>query len=227
MTEGRFGPGRLALALGLVAVAFLALRPAVDSDYGWHLANGRHLADGVLLGGIDVYSWTAAGAAWVAHEWLTEAAMAALHDGLGPMAVSIAAALVVAGAFALVVARLRRRSVSRTAVLATIAVGFAGTLVSMGVRPQILELLYLATTLLAVDAWFHDRLPRRWLWVAAGLGALVWANTHGSFVLLPVILGLTALAAVLGRAPRWPEMAGATVVAAIMPLANPWGPALY
>src|SRR3990172_8789996 len=47
--EGRFGPGRLALAVGLVAIGFLALRTAVDSDYGWHLAHGPPLFHGLLF----------------------------------------------------------------------------------------------------------------------------------------------------------------------------------
>ena len=51
VSSGRFGPGRLALAVSLVAIWFLSLRNATDFDLGWHLANGRHLADGVLLGG--------------------------------------------------------------------------------------------------------------------------------------------------------------------------------
>lgn len=227
MNEGRFGPGRLALALGLVAIAFLALRPAVDPDYGWHLANGRHLADAILLGGADVYSWTAAGAAWIAHEWLTEAAMAGLNDWLGPTAVSIVAALLVATAFGLVALRSRRRAVSRTVTLLTIGVGFAATLVSMAVRPQLLELLYLAATLLVVDAWLDSHLPRTRLWLIVGAAALFWANTHGSFLLLPAVLGLVALGTVTGRERRWWEMAVAAGIAAVVPLANPWGLALY
>jgi hypothetical protein len=97
----------------------------------------------------------------------------------------------------------------------------------MGVRPQLLELLYLAAALLVVDAWFDGRLPRFRLWIVAGVGALLWADTHGSFPLLPVALGLATFAALLGGERRWPEMTAATVIAAVVPLANPWGLALY
>jgi hypothetical protein len=225
--EGRFGPGRLALAVGIVAIGFLSLRTAVDFDYGWHLANGRHLGDGVLFGGVDVYSWTAAGSPWVAHEWLTEVGMAALHDALGPTAVSFATALIVAMAFGLVALRVRGRGFGRATTLATIGLGFAGTLVSMGVRPQLLELLYLGATLLLVDAWLAGRIGRGRLWVLAGAGALLWANTHGSFLLLPGVLGAATGAAVFGRERRWREMAMATVIAGAVPVLNPWGLALY
>src|SRR3989304_738254 len=132
--EGRFGPGRLALAVGLVAIGFLSLRTPAGFDYGWPLATGRPLLDGVLFGGRDVYSWTAAGAPWVAHEWLTEAAMAALHDALGATAVGVAGALIVTMAFGLVALRLRGAGFGGPTGVAAQGPGFAGTLVSMGVR---------------------------------------------------------------------------------------------
>ena len=53
--------GLVAAVFGLMVFAYLTV-PAVDSDYGWHVANGRHLLDGQLFAGVDTYSWTAAGA---------------------------------------------------------------------------------------------------------------------------------------------------------------------
>ncbi len=227
MTSGRFGPGRLALAVSLVAIWFLSLRNATDFDLGWHLANGRHLVDGVLLGGVDVYSWTAAGAPWIAHEWLTEAFAATVAATAGLTALSAITALVVAAAFGLVAWRLRRRSLGYAATILAIGLGFAGTLVSMGVRPQLLELLYLAATLLLVDAWLDGRLGRWPLWLATAVGALMWANTHGSFPLLPAVLAIVTIAALVGRERRWWQIAAAAGIAAVVPVLNPWGPRLY
>ncbi|HVQ22095.1 MAG TPA: hypothetical protein VMT36_02385, partial [Candidatus Saccharimonadia bacterium] len=226
-SEGRFGPGRLALAASLVAICFLSLRNATDSDLGWHLADGRHLADGVLLGGVDVYSWTAPGAPWIAHEWLTEAIAAAVADAAGLTALSVVTAFIVAAAFALVAWRLRRRSLGYAATILAIGLGFAATLVSMGVRPQLLELLYLATTLLIVDAWLDGRLGRWPLWLATAVGALIWANTHGSFPLLPAVLAIVAVAALIGRDRRWWQVAVAAGLGAVVPVLNPWGVGLY
>ncbi|MFI5292871.1 MAG: hypothetical protein ACHQ02_08390, partial [Candidatus Limnocylindrales bacterium] len=226
-SSGRFGPGRLALAVSLVAIWFLSLRNATDFDLGWHLANGRHLADGVLLGGIDVYSWTAAGAPWIAHEWVTEAVAAVIADGAGLTALSAITALVVAAAFGLVAWRLRLRSLGYAATILAIGLGYAGTLVSMGVRPQLLELLYLAATLLVIDAWLDGPLGRWSLWLAAAAGALIWANTHGSFPLLPAVLAIVTVAALIGRERRWWQAAVAAGLAAVVPVLNPWGLQLY
>ena len=91
-----------------------------------------------------------------------------------------------------------------------IGLGFAATLVSMGVRPQLLELLYLAATLLIVDAWLDERLGQGRLWVATAAGSLLWANTHGSFLLLPGVLAIVTVAALVGRDRRWWQVGVAT-----------------
>ena len=116
-----------------------------------------------------------------------------------------------AAAFGLVAWRLRLRSLGYAATILAIGLGFAGTLVSMGVRPQLLELLYLAATLLVIDAWQDGRLGRWSLWLAAAAGALIWANTHGSFPVLPAVRVVTVAALIRrsvagGRLPSPPGL---------------------
>jgi len=52
---------------------------------------------------------------------------------------------------------------------------------------------------------------------------VVWVNTHGSFVLLPVVLWITAAELLLCRDKRWPDLALAGAIAAGAALLNPWG----
>jgi hypothetical protein len=222
-----FGPGAFALVVVLSAIFFVASRPAIDPDYGWHIANGRHIADGVLFAGRDIYSWTATGARWVAHEWLTDAAMSAAHDRGGPTLNSIFAALTVTAAFALVAARLRKRGFSWTATNLTVTVGFLASVMSLGVRPQVLELLYLAATLMVIDSWIRGTIQTRWLYVAAAGGSILWANTHGSFPLFSATLAALSVALWLARDKRWAAAACAAIVAVIAALATPWGWELY
>ena len=223
----RFGPGAFAFVVLLSAIYFIASRPAVDPDYGWHIANGRHLADGVLFAGRDVYSWTATGAKWIAHEWLTDVAMSSAHDYVGPTLNSIFAALIVTAAFALVAMRLRKRGYPWAATLITTALAFLSSAMSLGVRPQVLELLYLASALLFVDSWFRGRLPTRWFYVVMGLASVLWANTHGSFPLLTAILLAASLAFAIAGDPRWLSAALTALLAFVMALLNPWGVELY
>ena len=215
----------LTLVVALAGSAYLALEPATDPDYGWHVANGRNLWDGILLGGHDVYSWTAAGRPWVAHEWLTDVAMAFLNDTLGPAAVSIAAAAVVVLALGLTALRLRGHGLVTVAL--TLAVICRAAYVSFGVRPQMLELLYLAIWLLALHAWLSGQLPSRPLFLLAVGLMLLWANTHGSFLLAPVAAAALAGALAVAGDRRVVTAGSLTLLAAVLPLVNPWGPALY
>ena len=222
-----FGAGQFAVVVVLSAIFFVASRPAVDPDYGWHVANGRHIADGVLFAGRDVYSWTASGSRWIAHEWLTDAAMSAAHDRVGPTLNSILAAVIVTAAFGLVAVRLRKRGFRWTATVITVTIAFLSSVMSLGVRPQVLELVYLAATLLFIDSWVRGAISTRWLYVAAAAGGVLWANTHGSFPLFSATLAALSAALWAARDERWLVAALAAVIAIVAALANPWGWELY
>ena len=75
----RYSP---ALVLLLIVVADSAQIP--DSDLWGHLRFGQAvLASGHVISR-DTYSYSAAGGVWRNHEWLSEVAMAAMFDRLGP-----------------------------------------------------------------------------------------------------------------------------------------------
>ena len=225
----RFGIGIPALVMLLAAAGciYLALTPATDPDFGWHVANGRNQWNGILLGGHDIYSWTVHGATWVAHEWVTDVAMAFLNDTFGPMAASLASAAVVLGALALTALRLRRSGHGPLTIAVTVALVCRVAAVSIGVRPQMLELLYLSAWLLALDGWLAGRLARAPLTAFAVALMLLWANTHGSFLLGPAATLALAGALLLVRDRRAIMAAGLALFMAAVPLLNPWGPALY
>ena len=62
-----YGLGPFMVTVVFLTLFFFSLRPATDPDYGWHIANGHHVFDGVTLSGVDPYSWTAQNL-WIAHE---------------------------------------------------------------------------------------------------------------------------------------------------------------
>ena len=217
-----FTLARFLLVLELALIFFFCARPANDYDYGWHVVNGWHVSDGLTLSGRDIYSWTATNL-WVAHEWATEAAMGFLHRVLGPSGNSIAAAAIGCLAYGIVAANLRARQVSMSAIVMTLPIVFVGAMRSVGVRPLMLELLFLSVLIASIDTYLSGRLGRR---AALGLllgGAIVWVNTHGSFPLLPVVLGITAAELLVVRDNRWRIFLAAAVVAGIASVANPWG----
>src|SRR5881275_3327740 len=82
-----------------VAIFSLAAVPPLDPDLWWHLANGRLMVATASIPHLDVYSFSAAGQAWVMHEWLADLAMFGLHQFGGlPLLVGVFAAIVMAAA---------------------------------------------------------------------------------------------------------------------------------
>jgi hypothetical protein len=219
--ERSYGLWPFLVTVSFATLFFFSLRPATDPDYGWHIANGRHVFDGVTFSGADPYSWTARNL-WIAHEWLTEAAMSAIHDLLGATGNSLLAAIIITAAYALVYAGLRARSFGQPVALASLLVCFAGALRSLSVRPHVIEMLFLALSVWIVESYLRKRSSRRrFILCVAGLG-LLWVNMHGSFPLLAAVLAITAVELVIARDTRWPSVAVAAVVAISVNLLNPW-----
>src|SRR5687767_2579322 len=51
-----------------------------DGDTLWHIAAGQWILQHAAIPAQDVYSHTMRGAAWTAHEWLSEVILAAAHQ---------------------------------------------------------------------------------------------------------------------------------------------------
>jgi hypothetical protein len=220
-----FGLAELIVSIEMCLVFYFSLRPAVDPDYGWHIANGQHVLDGATLMGRDIYSWTATNI-WVAHEWLTELAMSVIDRVAGPTGNSVVAALFTVLVYSVVVFTLLRRVGIRLVALA-LPVCFVGAMQSLAVRPLVLELLYLALLILAIDLRLGNAPRRAQFFACVGAGAVMWANTHGSFLLLPAVLVITAVELLAASDSRWKEFVTAAFVAAIAFVANPWTVHLY
>ncbi len=222
----RFGLAELILSIELCLVFFFSLRTAVDPDYGWHIVNGRHVLDGTTLSGIDVYSWTAE-RIWVAHEWLTEFVMSLVHDAAGPSANSLLAASLTTSAYALVAMTLLRRGVGWFATLVALPIAFLGAMRSVGVRPQVLELLYLSLLIFFIEWFIRQRAMRMSFLLIVAIAGVVWANTHGSFLLLPAVLAITSAELLVGGDSRWKNFLAGSAVAAASFVLNPWTTELY
>ena len=193
------------------ALYFLADNEA-DNDLWMHLFSGRLILAARAVPHVDTFSYTAAGLSWIDHEWLMQAAFAAVFDGAGATGLWLGKL-----AIALLTTWLVWRSVARQSrsawirgpvmllVLATMARGYA-------IRPQIASYLAVAALLLWLDD-LDDTVvrPAAWAIVAPiGIGFCLWANVHGGF-----IVGL-AIVALFAATPRWPT-AAATEPAALPP----------
>lgn len=190
-----------ALAAVVLAGTFL-FAPSIfnDPDTFWHLATGGWILDHGRVPHVDVFSYTKAGAPWVAHEWLSDLLMAMAWRAGGWSGLLVLFATAAAAAAWLLVRRLSFALGGITLILVSV-LAIASSVQSLLARPQVLMLPVLLLWVGELSAAREQhRAPR----LSAALLMTLWANLHGSFVLgflLAGAFGLDALVEEKGR--RW------------------------
>jgi hypothetical protein len=202
--------------------ALIAALPATDLAY--HLRAGAEILETGRIPDVDAWTFTARGEPWFDQQWGVQILLELTYRfGGWTGLVLVRAALVgtIAGTLFLLC---RHRGLNmRTAAWLTLA-AFVVAAPAMALRPQLIAMALFALTLLIVaDRAEH---PRR-LWLVPII-TIVWANTHGSFFLAPLVLGLTWLADASwrdrGRPYRVLLIAFASALAACL---TPFGPAVW
>ncbi|ABA88999.1 hypothetical protein Pcar_1756 [Syntrophotalea carbinolica DSM 2380] len=220
---------------GFITFALLVIfdsgKALLDGDTLWHIAAGKHmLADRAILTR-DIFSHTAFGKPWTAHEWLSEIIMAWLHQHTGLIGVVVFFFLIAALSFWLL---FRMVATVTNEWIATLAVSVALTfsMAHLLARPHVFSWLFGVISLFALYK------QGRWLWLLPPLTA-VWANLHGGFILGLALQGLfiggTLLEDILTKQIRqvpvlWQQVKRPTVFFVLSILAagiNPFGFKLY
>jgi hypothetical protein len=150
-----------------------------DGDTLWHIAAGQWIFQHGAVPTQDVYSHTMRGAAWTAHEWLSEVILAAAHQAGGWSLIVAIAALAFAGTIALLT-RALLRWLEPIYVLLFVTLAVLMTASHLLARPHVLAMpLMMVWTIELVHASEAGRAPRLWLLPVMTL----WANLHGGFTL--------------------------------------------
>ncbi len=194
-------------------------RPLADNSFFTHLATGRLLLEQGSIPSADPYSFTAAGTPWIVQSWLASLGYGLVDRAAGGAGLVLLAG-VLGGLVGALVWRLSRpgRSLLARVVAAAFPLLVGGFMWSP--RPLMFGLVCLCLVLLAAEGGLDPRwlVPVMWVWV----------NTHGSFPLGLVALGLLAWGARLDggdgatelRSLRWAALGVALGVV------NPLGPKL-
>jgi hypothetical protein len=223
---------RWGLAFALPACVLLVLLVAsqrADADLWGRISIGAVLFDAGHLPRTDDFSYTASGARWVDHEWLSGVAFYALLRAGGEPALMLfkyaAAACALALVFAVHRCAYRVSPLWGAAALPLLAAFYLAAYVST-VRAQVFSvgffLLWLAVLeRVRLGHWPAARLA--WLLPAV----VAWGNLHGGFVMgaLAVALYAVAYALLRRRADALRHAGLAVALVAAVTLANPYGPA--
>jgi hypothetical protein len=195
------------VAIVIVAIfAWLVFGQSIfnDGDTSWHLASGRLILDTRAIPHNDPFSFTFAGHAWTAHEWLAEVALALVDRVAGWAGVAVLFAGAIAIALGLTARELLRALPFRYALLA-LAFIVAVLAPFMLARPHVLTwpifVLWLLALLRARDGHRAPRLG----WAAM---MVVWANLHASYLIGIGIAALFALEALIEEKDKRAVVAG-------------------
>ncbi|HLJ52427.1 MAG TPA: hypothetical protein VKT24_03525 [Rhizomicrobium sp.] len=214
----------VALVAASIAFCVAAFAPQVlnDGDTFFHIAAGtRMLADHALLYR-DPFSYTFAGTAWEAHEWLAEVAMALSYQAGGWSLLLVLFAFAAATTAGLLAHHLGRWLEWRAQILVTI-LALSCMTPSLLARPHLLALPLLEMwTAGLVIARSERRAPSFWLLLVMAL----WVNIHASFLLglaLAVGLAVEAVASEENRGAALRHWGLFTAGAVATALLNPHG----
>jgi len=219
----------LILTFFFYLAAFLnCLRPLQDPDLWWHLASGREI---IRLGGIpstDVFSWTAAGTAWINTYWLYDVLVYGVERLTGISGVLLMHAALVVSAMAMIHGVLKQRHIPWPAQLLTLMTLFITAAPSggfWGAQSSLISLFFFAAFLLILDR-------PSWLTEPKLIGILmvllvIWVNLHRGFLLGLLLLGFACLEQVRADRRRWGRATAVLLVATAATIINPFGIELY
>ncbi len=190
-----------------LALAFLlGVFPLKDTDFFWHLRTGDLIRRTGQIPGVDFYTFTRAGEPWIDLHWIFQVGVSWVYERGGVPALTLAKCVITCAALLLLITARRRTWPVWTMILAWTP----ALLVLSGrmyVRPETLSLFYLSVYLAVLCRW--DRHP--WLAWLLPFVQVAWVNSHGLFVLGPILLGFGLLDAALrsrtfgGDGRRWNE----------------------
>ncbi len=239
---------RLVLALALaVVVALRYAEPILDGDLFFHLAYaGQMLERGTLVPDHALYSWTPASNESIYCAWASELALAGLWNLFGLPALFVLRYAVVGGTLLLLWLHARRLGLFDAGALNTAFTYLVLTVVAVGeragtlIKPELFSLLFLHLVLYVYfrTKWkasesagaTSSRASLAWWWVPAIV--LVWANSHGGFILAAPFLALAAVGELLNRrlspacalaGPALRRLLGAWSLCALAVVATPYG----
>jgi hypothetical protein len=195
------------LATLLAGAVFMKERVLrLDPDTWWHIRMGQDILVSHRFPHADVYSFTAYGHPWVNYEWLGDVILAVVMrasglKGLGVLLIVLSCAIML-----LLYGYCCMRSRNCKAALLACALPFPLISECLTLRPQLLGYIFFIFTLICLE---RLRKGSRWPQWALPLTFLLWVNTHGTFPLGFIAIGLTWLGSLRDiswgslRAERW------------------------
>jgi len=213
------------LAWVLPGVAILiAATATVDLAYLIEIGD-RMIGSGAIIRR-DVLTYTVAGAPWTNQPWGASIVLSGIHSAVGWKGLVVSRAIIVSVCVGATYRRTRRAGADPIVAGCLVMGGFvcvAALPGALALRPQLL-----VAPLFVLTCWLLDP-PRRSsaaVWAIVPV-AIVWANLHGSFVLVPLLVAIAAIGELVARRPSAWRLVALFALTCAAPIVSPWGTATY
>ena len=168
-----------------IAIFAMSVRELVDADLWWHLRTGEAIVENGRIPATDIFSFTIPDHVWIVQQWLTDSFMWLLYQSTGMAGLMVVFALIVTVAFMLVYLSSAGRPYLAAAVL---FLAYLCAALPIGVRPQMVNMLFLAIFIFIVERVRQQKWPE-WTIFLLPLITWLWANMHSGYLTGIVILG--------------------------------------
>ena len=181
------------IALFLALTFLLGVFPLKDADIYWHLKTGDWIRQTGQVPRFDLFTFMRGPSIpWIDLHWLFQVAISWVYEQGGVVALNLAKCAVTCVAMLILVTARKREWPVSVMILAWLpAILVLGGRIY--VRPETLTLLYLSIFLAVILRW--ERYP--WLALLLPIVQVAWVNSHGLFVLGPILVAFGLVDAAL------------------------------
>ena len=215
---------RIFFSILTLHVFLLSIRSVDDPDIWWHLKTGQYILHGLSVPRTDIYSYTAAGNEWIAHEWLSETLMYIVYNLSGWIGLIVLSSLITAAVF-LFLARHTEAPAQIVLVVAIIS-GFAALGVLRNPRPRQATFLFTAVAFVMLRRYVRGG-DAKCLWLLPVL-MVFWVNLHAGFPLALLLILIAVVSLILDRkASRARQLILVLAVCLVAVMVNPNGAKMF
>ena len=177
-------------AIFLVAVFLLTLKPLADYDTGYHLRTGEYVVTHKTVPLYDIFSYTASGARWIAHYWLSDVIFYEVDHVFGDWGLIVFVSLVAMLTYFIILKLTWEKIGKRILPLILFFIFSYLTLELWVVRPQIFTYLITALLIYVLERWRKSKNNKLLYFLVPMF--ILWANMHAGVILGFAIIGLYA-----------------------------------
>jgi len=161
-----------------------------DPDLWGHIMFGKEIWTSETIPSVDIYSYTAFGAEWINHEWLSEVLMWLLFNTFGSPGLLIGKMII--GLITVTAISIISYNRKNKFLIYSIVFVISVFIMSPGfmTRPQLATFLFTSIFFLVIHLYLERRINLLW---TLPIIMVIWVNSHGGFIIGAGILAIVAV----------------------------------